>query len=81
MGWNVRGKSLEALQDAWDLLDLEDMDFICLQELGGLGSEPGPFGRAELSLGHREFTAFSCNPPKIFFEHCQFWCLQNWLPT
>ena len=62
MGWNVRGKSLEALQEAWDLLNLEDMDFICLQELGGLGAEPGSFGRTKLRLGHRDFVAFICTP-------------------
>ena len=38
------------------------MDFICLQELGGLGAEPGPFGRSELRLGYRDFVAFTCTP-------------------
>ena len=38
------------------------MDFICLQGLGGLGAEPGPFGRSELRLGYRDFVAFTCTP-------------------
>ena len=62
LSWNLRGKTLEALSEAWDLLDLEDMDFWCLQEVGGLSVTQGPFDRSELRLGARDFFVFSCTP-------------------
>ena len=51
MTWNLRGKPLESLQESWDLLEAQGVDFLFLQELGGrggsrsLGSDPLHLGK------------------------------------
>ena len=42
------------------------MDFVCLQELGGLGADQVPYERTELRLGGREFLVFTCTPQEGF---------------
>ena len=52
---------MEALSETWDLLDLEDIDFLCLLP-GELSATQGPFDRSELRMGARDFPVFSCTP-------------------
>ena len=66
MSWNLRGKSLLALQNAWDVLDAQGVDFLFLQELGGEGEACAPWDKITLNLGRQEFTAFVGNPPAGF---------------
>ena len=57
VGWNVRGKGLDALVATWDVLDLEAVDFLFLQEVGGLQEAAQPHDRIPVKLGTRKYTA------------------------
>ena len=75
MSWNLRSKSLLALQNAWDVLDAQGVDFLFLQELGGEGEACAPWDKITLNLGRQEFTAFVGNPPAGF--RAQAVCLSD----
>ena len=50
MSWNLRGTPLKSLQESWDLLQAQGVDFLFVQELGGQGEAAAPWDRIPFTL-------------------------------
>ena len=77
VSWNLRGKALESIQEAWDLLDAQGVNFLFLQELGGQGGAAQPWDRLALSLkmGQQTFSVFVGSPHAS--SHLQATCISE----
>ena len=65
MGWNIQGKGFEDLKCAWPALDLEGMDVIGLQELGGFADLSKPWTTVSCELDG-DWNFYVTNPPLAF---------------
>ena len=65
MGWNIQGKGFDDLKFAWPTLDLEGMDVIGLQELGGFANLSQPWTTVSCELDGI-WNFYVANPPLSF---------------
>ena len=66
--WNLRGKPLEAIQDAWaawDVLDTQGVDFLFLQELRGSRGCCTAVGSTESEIWDADVFSV-CRQPRVF---------------
>ena len=63
--WNFQGKHLKDLELAWPSLQLDGMDFIGVQELGGHKDLPPPWQILEAKLDGL-WHVYATNPPQAF---------------
>ena len=65
MGWNLQGKNLDDLKNAWTVLDMEGMDVIGVQELGGFANLSLPWTTMDCELDGA-WTFYISSPPLSF---------------
>ena len=65
MSWNIQGKSLEDIRDAWPVLDMDGLDAIGIQELGGFAGLSKPWTTATLDLDG-QWLFYVTNPSLAF---------------
>ena len=62
----MRGKSLADLSTVWDTVYGKGVDFVCLQELGGLTLPVNGWGHEEVFMAGQAYMAVLANPPDSF---------------
>ena len=63
--WNIQGKHLKDLELAWPVLQLDGLDFVGIQELGGQKDLAPPWQVLEANLDG-PWHVYATNPPQAF---------------